>query len=269
VNGIGADALEQVVIVLFEPQDDINIGNTIRAAKNFGIHRVRLVSPASGDAARIAISAPKADDVIAALERFEGIDDALADCVYVVGLTARRRKASWSVVEPRGAARDVMQMAAQGKVALVFGREDSGLPNEILDRCHGIVTIPTNPNYSSINLGQSVLLMVWEIFRVATEVEESRVLTEAPVVSGDGPGLEPGPQVQGDMASMERMERMFAQAEQALRDIEFFKADNHEHIMRTVRNVLLRARMEAREAAMFHGIFREISAYLERTSRRS
>ncbi|MFU8804652.1 MAG: RNA methyltransferase [Bradymonadaceae bacterium] len=249
-------SLSQIVIVLHEPQDDINIGNTVRAAKNFGIRRVRLVNPASGDPHRISISAPKAEDVIGSMERFESIDDALVDCVYVVGMTARRRRASWTVVEPRGAARDAVQMTGQGTVAIVFGREDSGLPNEILDRCHGVVTIPTDPDYSSLNLGQAVLLMVWEIFRMAEGVEELRAIEPETVRLGDE-----------DLATMERLERVFAQAEEALHAIEFFKTESTDHIMRGLRNVFLRARLDQREAALFHGIFKEIVAFMKRTGR--
>lgn len=258
---MNSDRLADVVVVLFEPQDDINIGNTIRAAKNFGIRRIRVVNPASADPHRISISAPKAHDVIDAMERFESIDEALADCVYVVGLTARVRRASWAVFEPRGAARDLVAMADEGTVAIVFGREDSGLPNEILDRCHGVVTIPTDPSYSSLNLGQAVLLMVWETFRVATQVVEVRALGEEERSSSTRA------QGEGDLAPMERLERIFGQAEEALHAIEFFKTESTDHIMRGIRNVLLRARMDQREAALFQGMFKEIVAYMKRTGR--
>ncbi len=249
-------ALNQIVVVLVEPQDDINIGNTVRACKNFGITRIRLVSPASADPARIAISAPKADDVIGNIERFETVDEALADCTFVTAMTARTRRASWAVVEPRSAAMDVVEAAGGGGLAaLVFGREDSGLPNDVLDRCHVVVTVPTNPSYSSLNLGQAVLLMVWEVFREAQRVQIERV--EEAVNHRRGRQL----------ATMERLEPMFAQVERGLNAIEFFKSDNGAHIMRSVRAMFLRAGLDNREASLWHGVFTEIEAYMKRTGR--
>ncbi|MBA2661051.1 MAG: RNA methyltransferase [Bradymonadaceae bacterium] len=247
--------LDNIVVVLVEPQDDINIGNTVRACKNFGITRIRLVAPASADPARIAISAPKADDVIAAIERFETVDEALGDCTFVAALTARRRKASWAVVEPRGAAIDLVSAASEGLAAVVFGREDAGLPNEVLDRCHVIVTVPTNPDYSSLNLGQAVLLMAWEIFRVAEQIPVEQAVDAVQARGGREP------------ADLARLEPMFGQAERALTAIEFFKTQNGPHIMRAVRAMFLRAGLDKREAALWHGIFSEIEAFMKRTGR--
>lgn len=247
--------LDQIVVVLVEPQDDINIGNTIRACKNFGITRIRLVSPASADPERIGISAPKAEDVITRIERFDTVDEALADCTFVAAMTARARRASWAVVEPRSAAMDVVEAAEVGLAAIVFGREDSGLPNDVLDRCHVIVTVPTNPDYSSLNLGQAVLLLVWEIFREAERVQIERVSEAVNHRRGR------------ELATMERLEPMFAQVERGLRAIEFFKTQNGAHIMRSVRAMFLRAGLDSREASLWHGVFTEIEAYMRRTGR--
>ncbi len=252
-------ALDNVVVVLVEPQDDINIGNTVRACKNFGITHIRLVNPASADPERIRISAPKAGDVITLIEQFDSVDEALADCTFVAAMTARSRRASssWTVVEPRSAAKDVVAAAGNGRAAIVFGREDSGLPNEVLDRCHVIVTVPTNPNYSSLNLGQAVLLLVWEIFR-----EAERVQIESP---NDGAYTKSHRQP----AAMSRLEPMFAQAERALFAIDFFKTGSSWHVMRLMRAVFLRAGLDLREVSLMHGVFSEIEAYMKRTERPS
>ena len=249
-------ALTRTSIVLVEPQDDINIGTAVRAAKNFGITSVRLVRPATADPYIIGVSAPKATDLIENLERYDDVDAALSDCVFTLGLTARVRSANWRVLEPRSAAREIVKTSPEGRVAILFGREDSGLPNEVLDRCHAVVTVPTNPDYSSLNLGQAVLLMLWELFRAATDVEEkSAALPEVEMDSEFPP------------APMEAMERVFTQAEEALESVEFFKTDSHDHIMRSIRSVLLRARLDTREMAIWLGIFKEVVAYLERTGR--
>lgn len=256
-GGALSTALDNIVVVLVEPQDDINIGNTVRACKNFGITRIRLVSPASADPERIVISAPKAGDVIERIERFNTVDEALADCTFVAAMTARVRRASWAVVEPRSAAMDVVAAAEDGLTAIVFGREDAGLPNDVLDRCHVIVTVPTNPDYSSLNLGQAVLLLVWEVFREAERVQIERSLEAVHQRGGRQPAV------------MARLELMFGQAERALSAIEFFKSDNNAHIMRAVRAIFLRAGLDNREASLWHGIFTEIEAYMKRTGRPS
>ena len=244
------EVLDRISVVLVEPQDDINIGTAMRAARNFGIESTRLVDPASADPDRIAISAPRCESLIEDLGRFDDLDDAIGDCVLTVGMTARRRTANWRVLEPRHAAREVVDKTAEGRVALLFGREDRGLSNRQLDRCHVVVTIPTNPDYSSLNLGQAVTLMLWEIFRGAEGVElpdegldDIEVETEFPPAEVAG------------------MERMFSQAEEALEVIEFFKTESHAHIMRTLRSLFFRAGLDERELAIWHGIFKEVVAY--------
>lgn len=246
------ESLENVVVVLWEPQDDINIGNTVRACKNFGVRDIRLVRPKEADPARISISAPKAADVIQSMQHFDNFTEAVADCVLTVATTARVRTGRRKATEPRGAAQTAIEAADEGKVAYVFGREDSGLPNEVVDRCHTIVTIPTDPDYSSLNLGQAVLLNVWEVFRAATESP-----VERPAVSwveadqGEHPPAEVG-----------SVEAMVDRAEKVLHDIDFFKVEQTWNIMRSIRSVFLRADLDEREAAIWHGIFGEIERAL-------
>jgi TrmH family RNA methyltransferase len=238
--------LDNLVVVLWEPQDDINVGNTVRACKNFGVERIRLVRPASADPDDIAISAPKANDVIGAIETYDTVEGAISDCVYVVGTTARPRASREVVTEPRGAASRAVEAAEEGSVAYVFGREDSGLTNEVLDSCHSIVTIPTNPDYTSLNLGQAVLLNIWEVFRVATDqpIEEPDIRVEA--------------EGNHEPASMEAMERMFEHGEEALHAIDFFRTDATWRILRTLKGMFLRAGLDEREVAIWMGIFTKI-----------
>ncbi len=245
--------LNQTSVILVEPQDDINIGTAVRAGRNFGIESVRLVRPAEADPKKILISAPRSEEQIERIERFEELDKALGDCVLTLGMTARQRSASWRVLEPRQAAREVVEASRRGRIGLLFGREDSGLPNEVIDRCHAVVTIPTDPDYSSLNLGQAVTVLGWEIFRAAQNIDTSGVALK-----------DVRPHSEFEAAPMAGLERMFDQAEEALDAIGFFKADTNEHIMRSVRGVFLRADLDSRELAIWHGIFKEVVAYLER-----
>src|SRR5712692_8346303 len=146
-----------IVTVLHEPQELMNIAHVVRALKNFGFRDLRLVAPAAYDAYRIEGIAHHSQDVLARVARCERLEDALADCVHVVGFTARGRAAKRNVQRPRAAAREILARAEAGTVALLFGREDKGLPNEALDLCHRVVTIPTNPAYPSLNLAHAVV----------------------------------------------------------------------------------------------------------------
>ncbi len=250
---MNTEALDSISVVLVQPQDDINIGTAVRAARNFGIESTRLVDPASADPDKISISAPRCEEIIDNLQRYDELDEAIDDCVLTLGLTARRRTANWRQLQPRQAAREAVRQTEKGRVALLFGREDRGLSNRQLDRCQAVVTIPTNPDYSSLNLGQAVSVMLWELFRAAAEID-----TE------DVPLADVGVDSEFDPAPAGGLERMFDQAEEALETIEFFKTEHHDHIMRTLRSVFFRAQLDSRELAIWHGIFKEVVEYMKR-----
>src|SRR6476659_8379733 len=158
--------LSQVAVVLFEPQDPVNIAATVRAMKNMGVSTLRLVRPCAYDPVRLEGIAHDTWDVIDSIQHFDDFDAAVADCVRLVGFTARRRAAKWQIFDPRSAAQDALAYAADGRIALVFGREDSGLPNEILDRVHAAVTIPTT-SHASLNLAPAVLIALYELHLAA------------------------------------------------------------------------------------------------------
>ena len=164
----GDSLLSAVIVVLYEPQDPVNIAATIRAMKNMGVSRLRLVRPVEYDVIRLEGIAHQTMDLIERIERFETFDEAVADCVRTVGFTARRRAAKLRVIDPQATAAELLGVAPEGTVALVFGREDSGLPNEILDRVHAAVTIPTT-NHASLNLAQAALIGMYELHLAAAD----------------------------------------------------------------------------------------------------
>src|SRR5260370_5473128 len=141
-----------VVVVLHEPQELVNIAHVVRGLKNFGFRDLRLVAPREYDAYRIEGIAHQTQDVLARVVVVETLEAALADCVHVVGLTARGRSAKRNAQRPRDAAVEIVSLWDAGPVALLFGREDKGLTNASLDRCHRVVTIPSEPAYPSLNL---------------------------------------------------------------------------------------------------------------------
>ena len=243
--------LDSVVVVLFEPQNPINIGATVRAMKNMGVGRLRLVNPVEYDAIRIEGIAHGTMDLIERIERFDDFDAAVADCVHVVGFTARRRSAKLRVIDPKTAATELLDAAPEGAVAAVFGREDNGLPNEVLDRVQATVTIPTT-NHASLNLGQAVLLALYELHLGASDATR----TLAP------------PRKDSPPPTQEQYEQFFKDAEDALEAIQFMKTRYPEHIMRTLRSLVFRAAPNTRELSLIRAMSIEVVNFINRTRRK-
>lgn len=229
--------LDNSCIVLFEPQDPVNIAAVVRAMKNMGVHALRLVNPVEYDPTRIEGVAHGTRDIVSAIRHFATLDEALADCVRIAGFTARRRAAKRQMLEPRAAAHDLIEHAEHGMTAMLFGREDKGLPNAALDRAHVIVTIPTT-EHASLNLAQAVVIALYEMHLAAPEA--SRTL--AP------------PRKDAPPATAEQYERLFAAAQEMLVAIDFFKTRYPEHILRTLRSLASRAAPDAREIELLRAI---------------
>lgn len=240
--------LSAVVVVLYEPQDPVNIAATVRAMKNMGLARLRLVRPVPYDVVRLEGIAHSTRDVLERIEHFDSFDAAVADCVRVFGFTARRRAAKLRVIDPKLAASELVAEAREGTVALVFGREDSGLPNDILDRVHAAVTIPTTA-HASLNLAQAALIGFYELHLAAADATR----TLAP------------PRKDAPPPTNEQFEQFFADAERSLASIEFFKTRFSEHIMRTVRSLTFRAAPNARELSLMRAMAFEVMNFVTRT----
>lgn len=242
--------LANVVVVLYEPLDPVNIAGTVRAMKNMGVGTLRLVRPVEYDPIRLEGIAHGTMDLIERIERFDDFDPAIADCIRAVGYTARRRAAKWRVIDPKESAAELLEEAPNGKVAVVFGREDSGLPNEILDRVHAAVTIPTT-DHASLNLAQAVLIGLYELHLAAADATRE---------------LAP-PRKAAPPPNAEQLEQFFGDASRGLEAIEFFKTRHAEHIMRTVRSLTMRAAPDARELSLIRAMAIEVVRYMERTAR--
>lgn len=240
--------LASVVVVLYEPQDPVNIGATVRAMKNMGLAQLRLVRPVAYEAVRIEGIAHGTMDLIDRIRHFDSFDAAVADCVRIFGFTARRRAAKLRVIDPKQSAAELLEAAHDGPVALVFGREDSGLPNEILDRVHSAVTIPTT-DHASLNLAQAALIGFYELHLAAADATR----TIAP------------PRKDAPPPTNEQFEQFFGDAERSLDAIEFFKTRFPEHIMRTLRSLTFRAAPNARELSLIRAMVLEVRNYLNRT----
>ncbi len=246
-----ATALGRFVVILNEPQDRVNIAGSVRAMRNMGIERLRLVRPAEFDAYRIAGIAHGSEAMLERVEFFDTLADAVRDMAHVVGTTARRREAAYVWQHPREAAPGILELAAGAgaPVALVFGREDKGLSNDDLDRCDRLLNVPTDPAASSLNLAQAVLLVCYELRMAAL----ARTPTALPRARRHAPA-----------AGVADLQDLFQDVERTLEEIDFFKKRNPAAILRTVRAVTRRAGLDAREARLFRAMAIEVRKVLDR-----
>ena len=227
-------------IVLVGTQHPGNIGSAARAIKTMGRERLLLVQPQRFPHDEAIALAAGADDVLERAEIHAGLDSALAGCRLVFGTTARRRTVPMPEYSPREAARLLVDAAAEHPVALVFGRERTGLENDELQRCHAAVCIPANPGYSSLNLAAAVQVLAYEL-----RVEMlSRQEVAVPVVPAD----------HELPASADEMERYFTHLAQALDAIDFHKGKAPDIVLMRLRRLYLRAAPDARELRILHGI---------------
>ncbi len=242
------NALDRIIVVLHETQDLVNIAGTIRAMANMGIFRIRLVRPREFSEYRITGIAHRAGPILDSLEIFDSLDEALADAVWVIGTSARRRTANRNYGRPRELTQEMIERTADGNVALLFGREDRGLDNEALDRCDQIAVIPTDSRFTSLNLAQAVLVLAWELSMhvgdTDTRLPEGRRATRP--------------------ANREELEHMFGALEQGLHRIDFFKARKPEAVLRTLRTILSRADMDKRESRLLAAVGFEIGNWIDR-----
>jgi tRNA/rRNA methyltransferase/tRNA (cytidine32/uridine32-2'-O)-methyltransferase len=249
-------ALSRIALVLDHPKDVVNIGGVLRVMKNFGLVDLRLVNPDEFDAYRLEGIAHRTADLIETTRIHDSLDAAIADCTFVVGTTARARTAGRTYMRPRETAEviaakvshDPADAEASPRVAILFGREDRGLMNEHLDRCHALTIIPTTPEYSSLNLAQAALVMAYELFLAIDggmeEMPKGRRATRPP--------------------TQEELEETFQALAEGLDRIQFYKARKPEAVMRTLRNIIARSEPDRREAKLIAAIGWEIGNYLDR-----
>ncbi len=159
--------LNHIRIVLVQPSHGGNIGGCARAMKNMGLTRLVLVAPEDFPSEEASARAAGADDVLAQAQLYATLDEAIADCHLVIGASARERRIAWPMLTPDAAARRLITANTGQEVAVLFGRERTGLSNDELDRCQILVNIPANPQFSSLNLACAVQLIAYEIRRAA------------------------------------------------------------------------------------------------------
>jgi TrmH family RNA methyltransferase len=243
--------LDPPILVLVNPQDIVNIASAVRIAKNFGIEQMRLVDPEFFDPYRIEGIAHNTADFVARIEIKHSLEEAIADCVFTVVLTGRERAAKRRVLRPGEAAAALVEASNGGPVAIVAGREDSGLTNAELDLGHALVTISTDPGHRSLNLAQAVAIMAYESWNAR---------------GGGALPLKP-PRHSAAPATSAQLEQLFADWTAALWAIDFFKTRQTESVMRSFREMVYRAGLDGREASLLRAMGIEVVRFLDRQSK--
>ncbi|MEO5595917.1 MAG: RNA methyltransferase [Lysobacteraceae bacterium] len=235
-------------IVLVGTQHPGNIGAAARAIKTMGLRELVLVAPEKRPDDDSRVMAVGADDVLGNARICATLDEALADCVLVAGCTARQRQVQLPEFEPRAAAPRLLQVAAHSKVALLFGPERSGLTNEDLQRCHLSIHIPSDPDFSSLNLAAAVQVLAYELRLAHLARTIARGEHEVAVDQDRTYGSAHMP------ANQAAMESFFGHLDQTLHAIDFHKGRSPEMVLRRLWRLFQRAQPDDRELRILRGI---------------
>ncbi|CAI8797553.1 MULTISPECIES: tRNA (cytosine(32)/uridine(32)-2'-O)-methyltransferase TrmJ [Pseudomonas] len=241
--------LQNIRVVLVNTSHPGNIGGAARAMKNMGLSRLVLVDPQDFPSHEADARASGADDVLAGAQVVATLEDALVGCNLVFGTSARERRIPWPLVDPRECASKVIEHAVQGEeIALVFGREHAGLTNEELQRCHFHVHIPSNPDFSSLNLGAAVQVLAYEVRMAWLALEGQLSKTE---------NTEVAPERSSELATMDEMELFYEHLEKTLVDIGFLDPEKPRHLMPRLRRLYGRSSVNRSEMSILRGILTE------------
>jgi TrmH family RNA methyltransferase len=223
-------------IVLVGTTHPGNIGAVARAMKNMGIAHLVLVDPRHFPHEDATARASGAEDLLESAQVVGTLAEALRDCHFVAGASARLRTIDWPAMEPRECARRLADESGNGTVAAVFGPEKSGLTNEDLDRCHALLTIPADPAFSSLNLAMAVQILCYELWIARMNPGTKEPSREVPLASG------------------EDLERFYAHLEQVLTASGFLDPGNPRFLMRRLRRLFARAEPDQNEINILRGI---------------
>ncbi|MGY3958312.1 tRNA (cytosine(32)/uridine(32)-2'-O)-methyltransferase TrmJ [Aeromonas popoffii] len=232
--------LDQIRIVLVNTSHTGNMGSAARAMKTMGLTQLVLVDPqALPDDNAMALAAG-ASDVLANARIVSTLDEAIADCGLVIGTSARSRTLSWPMLDPREAGEKAVVEGVKHPVALVFGRERTGLTNDELQKCHYHVAIAANPEYSSLNLAMAVQTICYEVRMHWLQDQAPEVVSEA------------------DYPSADQLEGFYQHLEQTLLKTGFIADDHPGQVMSKLRRLFNRARPETVELNILRGILTSV-----------
>ena len=238
--------LNSVKVVLVGTTHPGNIGATARAMKNMGILDLALVEPKEFPSDVATFRSKAAKDILEKASVHTSLEEAISECELVVGTSARGRTVPWPVLNPREAAEEMHKSSLNGKVAIVFGREDRGLTNEELGLCNFHVHIPSDPEYSSLNLSQAVQILAYEIR--LSYLQDRHVNREYWDV---------------ELANNEQTERLINHMDELMQEVDFYDVENPRKLLVRVRRFFKRSKIDVMEANIFRGLFATIQKKLK------
>lgn len=238
--------LENIRIILVETSHSGNIGSAARAMKTMGLSQLYLVSPKGVDEQTFALAAG-AEDIVRNATIVANLAQAIADCSLVIGTSARLRHLQSSLIEPRECGVKALQHSVIGTVAIVFGRERVGLTNDELLKCHYHLTIPANPEYSSLNLAMAVQLVCYEVRMAWLAAQQSS--TEFSITQIDNP-----------FPSASELEYFFSHTEKLYQQLGFIQ---NQAVMQKLRRLYQRAALEKNELNILLGMLSAVEKSLK------
>jgi tRNA (cytidine32/uridine32-2'-O)-methyltransferase len=244
--------LNRIRIVLVQPSHGGNIGGCARAMKNMGLTRLVLVAPEEFPGEEASARAAGADDLLAQAQVCATLDAAIADCHLVIGASARERRIAWPMLAPDQAAQRLVAAATNQEVAVLFGRERTGLTNDELDRCQFLVNIPANPEFSSLNLACAVQVIAYEIRRALTADPAA-----APVDAAEMLG-EP-------LATSAEVQRFYRHLDQVMVASGFLDPHNPRLLRRRIMRLFNRVELTSNEVNILRGILSAVTQPVAKT----
>lgn len=231
--------LDQTRIVLINTSHPGNIGSAARAMKTMGLKNLYLVVPKEFPHSKALEMASGASDVLAHAKVVQTLDEAISDCELVIGTSARSRSLPWPLFTPKEMTDKIAQKQPITKMAILFGREQSGLTNQELQRCHWHIQIPTDQAYQSLNLAQAVQIISYEL-KLAAAQPEIKVKWDQ------------------RFASDEEMEGFFTHLQSLLIDLQFLKEKAPRKLMARIRRLLYRAHPDVMEINLLRGMLKSV-----------
>ena len=231
--------LDSIRFVLVGTTHPGNIGAAARAMKTMGILNLHLVEPLHYPSAEATARASGADDILASAVVHDNLQSAIEGCHQVYGMSARLRHLTVPIVDPRQAVKQIQQHHDGAQVAIVFGREHSGLSNDELDRCQKLINIPANEAYSSLNLAAAVQAFAYELkMSFNPEIKVGLVGEDREAIDAKD------------------LEHLYIHFEESLMAIGFLEPQNPKNLMRRLRRLFNRADLDRNELQILHGILR-------------
>jgi TrmH family RNA methyltransferase len=231
-----------IFFILVEPQTPGNIGASARALKTMGFKNLLLINPCKFDIDETRWMAHASEDILEKAEVYSTLSNALSDKHFVAAATQRERSSHLPYFDPRQLAEKIIPISIDHKIAIVFGRETSGLSNEELALCHAVTTIPAHTKHPSLNLAQAVMLYCYEFFQAAyADLKKYN----------------------WKLANHDELQTLYNHMRTSLSRVGFKPIDNWENFTLRFSRLLGRANTEKRDVRVWHKIFKSFDQYID------